>query len=643
MLLANRPICSPEVRAAARQGSTLVREGIQIVRLAAVASLVGAIGCGGGSSSGSGAGAVTPSPTRRAPSPTRTSDTPATPATPGASPSRTTTSPAQTPTRAPTAVRTGGGFGMTLPPAVNVVRIIFESAELRCCVAIFPDETPIDPSTGRREVVLQPLPPGPATVVLSGFPGALAPAPAGVSSVCPTVPISVGRACVPGANDTPSFTSDPTDLIVEPGGIADVGQVPVQSVPFVLDASRQPAPGSTAASPVSLAFVVADATQGVNPDSVRLQLTDADGLSSDVPLELTPCNDRGSVVCSVDGALEVRGVRAAAAARALPVGLTRVRVTASNLGDPPRTVATEWRFQAGPTVAIPTATATRSFTPTPTSSPSRTASASVTPSRTTTATVAATASATATLPPTITATRTERPIPSATLTATASRTATTTRTASASPTATLSATATPTRTITRSPTVAPTVAPCTLQSPENLCVPGSSSSRNGCDLEWLFMPAPELPASGIPRRSISCREGDATCDLDGKSDARCTFRLSLCINNDDPRVPSCIPSQLDSFEVRQPNPQRPLDAADSANLAGLEAAAGPAGFGVTVRRGDLVVSRGVPNATRNLCSAPLSIVVPLGGSTTRTTGVRRLRLRVSEKQMVMRLSCLPPS
>jgi hypothetical protein len=147
-------------------------------------------------------------------------------------------------------------------------------------------------------------------------------------------------------------------------------------------------------------------------------------------------------------------------------------------------------------------------------------------------------------------------------------------------------------------------------------------------------------ANGIPRSSISCQEGDATCDIDGKADGQCTFSLALCINNEDPRYSSCTPSRLESFEVTRPNPSRPVDSADAANLAALEGAAGPAGFGVTVLRGDEVVSLGVPNATPNLCSAPLSIVVPLGSGGSRP-GIRRLGLRISMTKVTVSLSCLP--
>lgn len=131
--------------------------------------------------------------------------------------------------------------------------------------------------------------------------------------------------------------------------------------------------------------------------------------------------------------------------------------------------------------------------------------------------------------------------------------------------------------------------------------------------------------------------------MDGKRDGRCTFQLALCINNRDPRRAQCSPSQLDTFEVKVPNPRQLRDDADSSNLAMLESAAGQGGFGVTVLRDGAVVFNGQPNDDLDSCGQPIAIAVPLNDATTR--GTRRLKVRVStpsaDSNANVTLTCLP--
>jgi len=535
---------------------------------------------------------------------------------------------------------------MRLPPSVTTVRIVFESPDLRCCIAI--------PRGSIREVVLQPLPPGPATVTLTGYPGNTAPAPpGGPTTVCPTLPEGIGDACVLGAPDTPSFTSDPTSLTIQPGGIADVGEIQVHSAPFLVAPSRMPSPGETAASPVQIGFVVADATSGIDPLSVQVELTNANGDTSALPMDLTPCDDASDSTCTPGGSLEVKGLRASAAAQILPAGNSSVRVIARNLNDPPQSLDTSWQFRAAPTPAPPTATNTSVFTATPT--PSRTETLSPTRSLTPTVTATATASATRTvtftetLTPTVTLTTTRRASPTSTLTPTIAPTSTPTPLPTLTPTPPNTSTPTPTRTVTTTRTTTatrtttPTLPPCSQDAPQNPCILMGRSTTNACHLEWLFSPPPLLGAGDIPRRRLSCDEGSA-CDADAKRDGQCTFRLVLCINNDDPRRIFCAPDQVDAFEVRLPNPGHLADSADANNLTTLEGAAGANGFGVTVQRSDSVVFTGRPNRTRNLCSPPLSLTVPLRGGGAKV-GKRTLKLRISTPQGIssssVRLNCVP--
>jgi hypothetical protein len=150
------------------------------------------------------------------------------------------------------------------------------------------------------------------------------------------------------------------------------------------------------------------------------------------------------------------------------------------------------------------------------------------------------------------------------------------------------------------------------------CVPGQGQPGRRCFVEWLpSAPAPVRHALPAPR--LGCTDGDPACDLDTVA-GQCTFETLLCINNQDPRFPGCIPFDTTTLTVRSPAPGRPRDAADEANAATLAAAL------------DLSAQ------SRDFCSAPLRLVVPTRGTrpgartfkvTTRTlTHPGRARLRL---------------
>jgi cysteine-rich repeat protein len=196
---------------------------------------------------------------------------------------------------------------------------------------------------------------------------------------------------------------------------------------------------------------------------------------------------------------------------------------------------------------------------------------------------------------------------------------------------------------------AQTVAGCADPVPINPCIPGGGRHDTDCNLELVLRPVPKLNAQGIPKNRAVCYEGDPTCDLDPDvTNKSCTFAVALCINNADPRLPTCLTSDIRTFEIKKPNPLGPLDAADTANLATLEnqAGGGANGFGVTVLRGFATRFAGTPNSTVNRCSAPLNIVVPLRPTTKPHTGRKALHIRATTSLGVvdtdtLQLQCRP--
>jgi cysteine-rich repeat protein len=286
-----------------------------------------------------------------------------------------------------------------------------------------------------------------------------------------------------------------------------------------------------------------------------------------------------------------------------------------------------------------TATPTEAPTDTPTETPPDTPTETATNTPTETPTPTATPTTTATNTPTVTSTPTATPTrtPTRTPTPTNTPTATSTETETPTPTGTLTSTATPTPT-----------GLCIAGAPVNPCVPGGGGKGTDCNVEWFVVPKPTLKPNGIPKNLATCYEGDPACDADPDLTNRsCTFNVGLCINNHDPRLKTCVPSNILSFEVISPKPTS-TDLSDMANLATLEGQAGAGGFGVTVVRKKTPVAGGSLNTNPNQCSDPLGIVVPLKQRLSgkvipgrRTLHVRGVTLLGARDTDTLRLKCLP--
>ena len=96
--------------------------------------------------------------------------------------------------------------------------------------------------------------------------------------------------------------------------------------------------------------------------------------------------------------------------------------------------------------------------------------------------------------------------------------------------------------------------PCTDSAPANDCVPGGGTKATDCNVEWSVSPAPARDIRGIPKNKLTCYEGDPRCDFDPDvTNASCTFHVGLCINNTDPRLPTCQATELAGIQVLSPN------------------------------------------------------------------------------------------
>jgi hypothetical protein len=225
----------------------------------------------------------------------------------------------------------GGETTAQLPAAVQTVRVAFDSdAGPQCCLAINPTTVPIDPASGLRLLVLDRLPPGPGTFTLTAFTTDFAPAPDGVTELCPTNPVGVGQACDPTRPASPAFQSQPQPVTIVAGTRTQAVDIGLVSLPFVFD--LQPPPDNSAASPVPVAFTAADAVSGIDANSIEVSFR---SLSKRVAVTLSPCDDKTANPCSEQGRLQVMGFRAVSTPVSLPPGRVSLSITGRNLASPP--------------------------------------------------------------------------------------------------------------------------------------------------------------------------------------------------------------------------------------------------------------------------------------------------------------------
>ncbi|HWP65759.1 MAG TPA: CehA/McbA family metallohydrolase [Candidatus Limnocylindria bacterium] len=131
------------------------------------------------------------------------------------------------------------------------------------------------------------------------------------------------------------------------------------------------------------------------------------------------------------------------------------------------------------------------------------------------------------------------------------------------------------------------------------CVPGGGRAKTDCLVEYQGV-APATPGA----KRLVCEDGDPACDTDGSANGSCRFLVRACFNVVDPALPTCVPSDVATFELRNPAPGKK---GHDPQLAAL-AAATPA-----LPTGEAV------------CSAQVPVYVTLGGQKRFKARTRKLR------------------
>ncbi|MCW5891793.1 MAG: S8/S53 family peptidase [bacterium] len=172
-----------------------------------------------------------------------------------------------------------------------------------------------------------------------------------------------------------------------------------------------------------------------------------------------------------------------------------------------------------------------------------------------------------------------------------------------------------------------TTAPEVCDTPLACFVPGTGGARRNCLGGWL-VEQPNLRRSrrGIPLRRQTCRDGDPSCDADGRADGRCLVRVAMCANVFDARDPApdglsrCTTRPLRRIRLVTPRTQAAGErGAAAAELAGALAALP------------------LPDDRAGACTATVPVVVPVGRGGLRL--VAQVRAQGARTQATLRLVC----
>jgi Tol biopolymer transport system component len=182
-------------------------------------------------------------------------------------------------------------------------------------------------------------------------------------------------------------------------------------------------------------------------------------------------------------------------------------------------------------------------------------------------------------------------------------------------------------------------------------IPGGGRPATDCMSEWVVDNSgnePEFDRKGLLNSTQTCTDGDRLCDTDGQVNGSCTFKVGVCLNNDDRRLGSqgqsaCTPGHIARWEIRKPRPdsRKPVEAQNAVALR--DAVAGLAGGLVEGVHQERVAFS--PALGTDACTGLVEIVVPLAGQGTRAgkalvKGRAVMTDRTSDNDN-LRLVCVP--
>jgi cysteine-rich repeat protein len=143
-------------------------------------------------------------------------------------------------------------------------------------------------------------------------------------------------------------------------------------------------------------------------------------------------------------------------------------------------------------------------------------------------------------------------------------------------------------------------------------VANRGAQRTDCLIEWAVINPANSRGQGVARQE--CHDGDRMCDADGLVNGECHFRLAVCVNNQDARLPDCTGQGITRYVLDQPRATspRPVNATNAAAILGAFAdltAVLPSGPSAN----ELVFDPPLRATAPNNCTGTVSYVVPLVG------------------------------
>lgn len=187
-------------------------------------------------------------------------------------------------------------------------------------------------------------------------------------------------------------------------------------------------------------------------------------------------------------------------------------------------------------------------------------------------------------------------------------------------------------------------------------IPGGGTPASDCYMEWVVenpFNNPGFDKKGLLHKIQTCRDGDPACDADATVDGRCTFRVGICLNNEDRRLvksgaSACTAADVEIWELKKPLPTsgKPDEAANAVAIRDAIASLGPSTVGGV---GNQLVTFAPALTSGPACSSLVPITVPLKGSKGRaalgaraTTSVPPGASRGVRDTDKLKLVCLAP-
>jgi hypothetical protein len=132
-------------------------------------------------------------------------------------------------------------------------------------------------------------------------------------------------------------------------------------------------------------------------------------------------------------------------------------------------------------------------------------------------------------------------------------------------------------------------APAEAACPGDCSVKGGGSPTTDCIVEYDGLTFNYPPTK---LKELRCTDGDGSCDADGQANGACRVDVSVCLNNTDPDLPGCTPSDVAIYTIKNKPIGHPKY---DPQLQALQ---------------DGVNALGLPEAS-SVCTMAMSVTVPL--------------------------------